>query len=67
MVTTVLFVIGFIANQHIHNNKVLASLDKQLEELKIEIGPLEKVDLEYEALQKYMQILIFPHLVNLLY
>ena len=57
MVATVLFVIGFIANQYIHNNKVLASLDKQLEKLKIEMGPLEKVDLEYEALQKYMKTL----------
>ena len=57
MVATVLFVIGFIVNQHIHNNRVLASLDNQLEGLKIEMGPLEKVDLEYEELQKYMKIL----------
>jgi len=57
MAATVLFVIGFIANQHIHNSKVLASLDKQLEKLKVEMGPLEKVDLEYETLQKYMETL----------
>ena len=57
MAATVLFVIGFIANQHIHNNKILVSLDKQLEELKVEVGPLEKVDIEYESLQNYMEIL----------
>ena len=57
MAATVLFVIGFIANYHIHNNKILASLDKQLEGLKIKMGPLEKVDLEYETLKKYMEIL----------
>ena len=64
MVATVLFFIGFIANQHIHNNKVLASLDKQLEELRIEMGPLEKVDLEYEALQKYMKVLDRIHEIH---
>jgi len=54
---TLLFVIGFMANQNIHNNKILASLDKQLDEIKAQMGPLEKVDLEYETLQKYISTL----------
>jgi len=56
-VATVLLIIGFIANQHISKNKTLTSLDKQLQELKVEMGPLEKIDLEYETLQKYTNIL----------
>lgn len=56
-VATVLFVIGFAVNQITYNNKTLASLDKQLEEIKIKMGPLEKIDLEYETLQKYMNTL----------
>ena len=50
---TVLFIIGFMVNQSIQNNKILTSLNKQLDEIKIHMGPLEKVDLEYETLQKY--------------
>ena len=50
---TVLFIVGFMVNQSIQNNIILTSLDKQLEEIKIHMGPLEKVDLEYETLQKY--------------
>jgi general secretion pathway protein L len=54
---TVLFVIGFMVNQNIQNKKILASLDKQLDEIKVHMGPLEKVDLEYETLQKYTNTL----------
>ena len=50
---TVLFIVGFMVNQSIQNNIILTSLDKQLDEIKIHMGPLEKVDLEYETLQKY--------------
>ena len=50
---TVLFIIGFMVNQSFQNNKILTSLGKQLDEIKIHMGPLEKVDLEYETLQKY--------------
>ena len=54
---TVLFIIGFMVNQSFQNNKILTSLDKQLDEIKIHMGPLEKVDLEYETLQKYTNAL----------
>jgi len=54
---TVLFVIGFMVNQSIQNKKILTSLDKQLDEIKVHMGPLEKVDLEYETLQKYTNTL----------
>ena len=51
---TILFAIGFMFNQSIYNNKTLAALDQQLEQIKTQMGPLEKIDLEYELLQKYM-------------
>ena len=51
---TILFIVGFMVNQSIHNNKTLAALDQQLEQIKKQMGPLEKIDLEYESLQKYM-------------
>jgi len=54
---TVLFIIGFMVNQSFQNNKILTSLGKQLDEIKIHMGPLEKVDLEYETLQKYTNAL----------
>ena len=54
---TILFIIGFMVNQNIHNNKTLAALDQQLEQIKTQMGPLEKIDLEYESLQKYMSAL----------
>ena len=46
-----------MVNQNIHNNKTLAALDQQLEQIKTQMGPLEKIDLEYESLQKYMDAL----------
>ncbi len=57
VLATVLFIIGFMVNQKIQNNKILTSLDEQLDEIKIHMGPLEKVDLEYETLQKYTNAL----------
>ena len=54
---TIIFLIGFTANQSIQNKTILSSLEKQLEEIKILMGPLEKVDLEYKTLQKYTNTL----------
>ena len=54
---TVFFVIGFITSQNIQNKNILTSLEKQLDEIKAHMGPLEKVDLEYETLQKYTNAL----------
>jgi hypothetical protein len=54
---TVAFVIGFMINQSFQNKAILISLGKQLDEMKIHMGPLEKVDLEYKALQKYTNTL----------
>jgi len=51
---TILFTIGFMINQNIHNKKTLAALDQQLEQIKTQMGPMGKIDLEYESLQKYM-------------
>ena len=46
-----------MVNQNIQAENTLTSLNKQLEEIKIQMGPLEKVDLEYETLKKYTKIL----------
>jgi Tfp pilus assembly PilM family ATPase len=54
---TFFFVIAFMVNQNIQAKNTLISLNKQLEEIKTQMGPLEKVDLEYETLQKYTKAL----------
>ena len=54
---TILFLFGFMINQSIQNKIILTSLDKQLDEIKVHMGPLEKVDLEYNELQKYTNTL----------
>ena len=54
---TLAFVIGFIVNQSVQNKTILTSLEKQLDEIKTHIGPLEKIDLEYKVLQKYTNTL----------
>ena len=54
---TVFFVIAYMVNQNIQAKNTLTSLNKQLEEIKTQMGPLEKVDLEYETLQKYTKAL----------
>jgi Tfp pilus assembly PilM family ATPase len=54
---TIVFIIVFILNQSVQNKAILTSLEEQLEEIKIHMGPLEKVDLEYKVLQKYTNTL----------
>ncbi len=54
---TLVFVIGFMVNQSVQNKIILTSLEKQFDEIKIHMGPLEKVDLEYKVLQKYTNTL----------
>ncbi len=54
---TVFFIIGFITNQNIQNKNILTSLEKQLDEIETHMGPLEKVDVEYETLQNYTNAL----------
>jgi Tfp pilus assembly PilM family ATPase len=48
---------GWIGSQIHHNNKTLASLNGQLDEIKGEVSNLEKVDLEYISIQQYVNIL----------
>ena len=54
---TFAFIIGFMVNQSVQNKIILASLEKQLDEIKIHIGPLEKIDLEHKVLEKYTNTL----------
>ena len=55
--TVLLFLAGWIGNQVYYNNKTLESLNGQLEEIKGEVSNLEKIDLEYISIQKYVDIL----------
>jgi len=58
LAATVLIFFGiWIANQIQLNNKTLASLENQLQEIKGEVSYLEKIDLEYISIQKYIDIL----------
>jgi hypothetical protein len=54
---TLAFVIGFMVNQSVQNKIILTSLERQLDEIKIHIGPLEKIDLEHKVLEKYTNTL----------
>ncbi|MZH47053.1 MAG: hypothetical protein F3739_08545, partial [Nitrospinae bacterium] len=55
--TVVLLLAGWFANKVIYSNKALGSLDKQLNEIKGQVAGLEKIDLEYESLKQYVDIL----------
>mgnify|MGYP002634765607 CR=1 FL=1 len=55
--TVVLLLVGWFVNGVIYTNKALSSLDEQLQEIKGQVASLEKIDLEYEALKHYVDIL----------
>jgi Tfp pilus assembly PilM family ATPase len=50
----ILLLIGFIAGKTIYKRKALASIEKQLQELKLQVAPLEKIDLDYEGVKPYI-------------
>jgi len=57
LAATVLVFLGFWIGSQIHSKKkTLASLDSQLQEIKDEVSNLEKIDLEYISIQKYVDI-----------
>ena len=45
-----------LAAKIIHNNVTLSSLETQLSEVKSKVGALEKVDLEFENLKRFVTI-----------
>jgi Tfp pilus assembly PilM family ATPase/Tfp pilus assembly protein PilN len=53
----VLLLAGWFVNRVVYTNKALGTLDKQLHEIKGQVASLEKIDLEYEALKHYVDIL----------
>jgi general secretion pathway protein L len=55
--TVVLLLAGWFANRVIYTNKTLAALDKQFNEIKGQVASIEKIDLEYEAIKHYVDIL----------
>ena len=50
----VLIFVASIASKITYNNKTLDSLEQQLSEIKVQVGTLEKIDLEYEGLKLYV-------------
>ena len=50
---TVLVLGGLFVSNMVYTDRTLASLEKQLEEIKSQVGTLEKIDLEYESLRQY--------------
>lgn len=55
--TVVLLLAGWFANRVIYANRTLDTLNVQLNEIKGQVASLEKIDLEYESLKQYMDIL----------
>jgi general secretion pathway protein L len=55
--TVVLLLAGWFVNRVVYTNKALITLDTQLNEIKGQVASLEKIDLEYEALKNYVDIL----------
>ncbi len=55
--TLVLLLAGWFINKVVYTNKTLASLEAQLSEIKEQVAGLEKIDLEYESLKQYVDIL----------
>jgi Tfp pilus assembly PilM family ATPase len=56
-VTVVLLLAGWFANKVVYTDKTLATLDEQLNGIKGQVASLEKIDLEYDSLKQYVDIL----------
>ncbi|MFQ5445273.1 MAG: PilN domain-containing protein, partial [Nitrospinales bacterium] len=52
----VLLLIAWFSNKIIYNNTTLASLENQLQEIKTQVGDLEKIDVEFENLKNFINI-----------
>lgn len=55
-IAVVLLLITWFSNKIIYNKTTLASLESQLQELKTQVGDLEKIDLEFENLKDFINI-----------
>jgi Tfp pilus assembly PilM family ATPase len=53
----VLLLVGWFANKVIYTNETLTTLDGQLNEIKGQVASLEKIDMEYDSLKQYVDIL----------
>ena len=56
-VTVTILLAGWFINKVVYTNKTLSTLDKQLSEIKGQVFSLEKIDLEYSSLKRYVDIL----------
>lgn len=50
-------IIGLVASEILNNITTLKALETQLQEARKQVGPLERVDAEYEDLKRYIDIL----------
>jgi Tfp pilus assembly PilM family ATPase/Tfp pilus assembly protein PilN len=53
----VLLLAGWFANKVVYTNETLTALNQQLNEIKGQVASLEKIDLEYDSLKQYVNIL----------
>ena len=55
--TVILLLAGWFVNKVVYTNKTLITLEGQLNEIKGQVASLEKIDLEYDSLRQYVDIL----------
>lgn len=56
-VAALLLLIGLLVSKIVSNTTTLSALETRLQEVKRQVGPLERVDQEYENLKQYADIL----------
>lgn len=54
---TILLSIGFVVGKNMQKKAALTSIEKQLQEVKTQVAPLEKIDIEYEEIRQYAEII----------
>ncbi|MBT5027534.1 MAG: hypothetical protein HOL15_01300 [Nitrospinaceae bacterium] len=62
---------GLLVNKIVYTNKIMVTLDEQLNEIKGQVASLEKIDLEYESLKHNADILLnirkkYPNILPIL-
>ncbi len=55
--TVILLLGGWFTSKVVYTNRTLITLDEQLNEIKGQVSSLEKIDLEYNSLKQYVDIL----------
>ncbi len=54
---TILLSVGFVVGKNMQKKVALAAIEKQLQDVKTQVAPLEKIDIEYEEIKQYADII----------